>query len=211
LLLRALRIVLTVCVAVAAGLAVGQIGSDERQRRLMSVLFVWLLLWVAWTWHRRRFQAEPIRVGDTVLLDHPAQLVWDFVENPESDLVLYDEVVRAYRVEGTPRGIGEQQAAEYADGGRRVIEVVEYVSGSLAVTEAIEPKTDFVERTITRVEPHHTGGCSLSHEHVVVLPRGLRLSSRTEARARGELRSHVRDYLQRTREVLEATSAGSSA
>jgi hypothetical protein len=66
--------------------------------------------------------------------------VWNFLEDPESSILLSDRTSRAERLSGTPLGLGQIQLfIQQIDSGRvgSVLEVVAYEPGRRAVTRHI--------------------------------------------------------------------------
>jgi hypothetical protein len=119
----------------------------------------------------RRIRAEEF--GDICA---PAEAVWALIVPAENAPMLEPTTVRGYAVPGTPDGVGQRQAFEYADGTSTEIEVVEYVHNRLAVTVVMSPAPPFLARTVWQVVRRGPDESRLTIGYEVDLARGLRLA-----------------------------------
>lgn len=89
-----------------------------------------------------RLSATPTQLHETVTVELPndSQMVWNFLEDPRSSIVLSDRTLRAERLTGTRLGLGQVQLfihrAETGSDGS-MLEVVAYEPGRRAVTRDI--------------------------------------------------------------------------
>ena len=156
-------------------------------------------------------QTSTISAVTTVEVARAAADVWEFIEDPASQVLLSDEVLSGVRMPGRPRGVGEVQAfVSQEENGRlrgSMLEIVEYEPGARAVTRDMRqdlPGNVVEMRTETEVREVGPGRTSLTHTHVLVL--GL-----AEERVRADVRQswqasvakHHEGQHERLRRILE--------
>lgn len=150
-------------------------------------------------WHRRweqgRTPARTVRLLESADLRHDCARVWALITPAENAVTLSPTTIaRAFRVPGTPEGVGEQQCFLGHDGSATVIEVVEYVGGRRAVTRTVSPPEPVVSRTTYDLLPVGDG-CRLTFGLDVDLPAGAMVDEQV-------WRSEARGYLARVRHAL---------
>ncbi len=133
----------------------------------------------------------------TETFDHDPETVWALIRPAESAVLLSD-AQRAFRVPGTPTGVGEQQCIIGRDGTVSIIEVIGEETPRWAATRSVTPDKTNSRSTYT-LEPTPTG-CTMTMGIVMELPAGFKFAQDPvqwwEARAR--------TYLKRVKEVLSA-------
>ena len=97
------------------------------------------------------------RIQESIRLNHPPEKVWALIAPAENAALLTPNTARAYRVPGTPAGVGEQQAFTNLDGHTSIVEVTEYIEARLAVTKVISPPLPVPVRATYRLEPSGAG------------------------------------------------------
>ncbi|MEO6501713.1 MAG: SRPBCC family protein [Jatrophihabitantaceae bacterium] len=139
-------------------------------------------------------QAGTYRIQEAIRLWHSPETVWDVICAAENAPLLSPEVTRAYRVPGTPSGLGEQQAFIDTSGNTSVIEVIDYAHCRLAVTRNISPRQPVSVRTFHAVEPVGDG-CLLTlgqeYDGHILTPEGVE-----------HWRTYATGYLERVRTTL---------
>lgn len=152
-------------------------------------------------WEVARLSATPVHVHEavTIELPHDPAAVWNFLEDPQSSILLSDRTSRAERLSGTPVGLGEIQLfIQEIDSGRvgSMLEVVAYEPGRRAVTRDISGGPRGGGELL--VEPL-SAGCRVTQSHWVILPVGT--SSRTAKVTRQVFRAHLDDFGRRLQRV----------
>jgi hypothetical protein len=142
---------------------------------------------------RRRLEPLPARpatvsLRETAYLPFPSAAVWAVLHAADSALLINPDIVKGYRVPGTPDGVGEQQAFIDTAGNTTVIEVIEYSPGQRAITRQISPKPPI--DTLSTWAVQSDGGwlhrfLPAGHNGVTVTATGCR---RTEPLARRRTR-----------------------
>lgn len=141
-------------------------------------------------------------IKEAVMLRHSPEVVWSLVHPAETTPLLDPNCQKGYRVPGTPSGVGEQQAFVDLQGRTSVIEVIDCVEFSRAVTRLIAPDSPVEVVSTTSIEPV-AGGCILALTHQFGLPAGSAYTADQIA----DVRRGLRDYLERVRAVLETWEA----
>ncbi|HEX8082095.1 MAG TPA: SRPBCC family protein [Jatrophihabitans sp.] len=151
---------------------------------------------------RRRLQQLPtglatVSLRETAYLPVPPATVWALLHPAESAPLINPDIVKGYRVPGTPDGVGEQQAFIDTAGNTTVIEVIEYSHGQRATTRQVSPKPP-VDTLSTWAVQSNGDGCIVSFQQdITVSP-----AQRPDAEAQNGWRAGVRDMLQRVRQTL---------
>lgn len=151
---------------------------------------------------RRRPQPLPtgpatVSLRESAYLPFPPAAVWAVLYPAESASLINPDIVKGYRVPGTPKGIGEQQAFVDTAGNTTVIEVIEYLPGQKAITRQVSPKPP-VDTLSTWAVQSDGEGCIVSYQQdISVSP-----AERPDAEAQNHWRAGVRDMLQRVRQTL---------
>jgi hypothetical protein len=139
-------------------------------------------LWFAW-WlgailyakaARRRNPGRVVRVQEATLLPWPCETVWALIKPAEKAPLIDPNIRRGYRVQGSPEGLGEQQAFEHFDGSISMIEVVAYQHARRAVIRQLSPVPELETRAIQSVEPVEEG-CVYTMCWEVTVPAGKKL------------------------------------
>ena len=148
---------------------------------------------------------EPVAVSEEMPVMVDADRLWRLVWDPATSPLVFDHVVSAFTLPGTPAGqVGELQMSVVAcqDGTLvgTVEEVVELGPGYRAVTRSrssTQPAT-----STTLILPLDQGGCVLRYrlEHLV--------PADTADAARRDYQEFIRRYLSRVRELAEASQQG---
>jgi hypothetical protein len=137
-----------------------------------------------------------VRMQEAVRLPYPPERVWSLIVPAENGPLLVPSIARAYRVPGTPEGVGEQQASMDLAGNVTVVEVTEFVPNRRAVTKIVSPPPAVPVRSVYSLEPLGDG-CLFAY--------GIELDTSAAAisdeGARG-WRAGAQDYLGRVREAL---------
>jgi hypothetical protein len=153
---------------------------------------------------RARRLPQPLAIGpttvslrETAYLPFPPATVWTLLLPAESAPLINPDIVKGYRVPGTPDGVGEQQAFVDTVGNTTVIEVIEYSPGHKAITRQVSPKPQ-VDTMSTWAVDSDGVGCILSYQQDITVSPAERL----DAEAQSHWRASVRDMLQRVRQTL---------
>jgi hypothetical protein len=141
-------------------------------------------------------------IKEAVMLRHSPEVVWSLIRLAETTPLLDPNCQKGYRVPGTPSGVGEQQAFVDLQGRTSVIEVIDCVEFSRAVTRLIAPDSPVEVVSTTSIEPV-AGGCILALTHQFGLPAGSAYTADQIA----DIRRGLRDYLERVRAALETWEA----
>lgn len=136
------------------------------------------------------YPARIARFEESAVLPWPSEVVWDLIEPAEKAPLIDPGVVRGFHVEGTPSGLGEQQALERRDGSTVVLEVVEYEHGRRAVARVVSPPGHDRNRWIASVEPT-SGGCVYTVALEVALTAGFRVRRRFVSAWRADAREAI--------------------
>ena len=130
-------------VLLLVGLA--QSGQVVEAQVLTGCFAAYLLVELGRAVHRRRQVAalggaeqRPVHLQERRRLPHPAAAVWTTVVEPAHAPAIDPGVVRAERVPGTPRGVGEQHRLLSRDGEVSVVEVVAYEEGRRAAVRDVD-------------------------------------------------------------------------
>ena len=107
---------------------------------------------------------------------------------------------RAFKVPGTPDGVGEQQCFIRQNGCVSIIEVVAEERPWRAITRCVT-HSEFDCRYSYELEPSGSG-CKLTMGNTLQIPAGLRLSKRYQR----DWRESTRQYMAKAKEVLAAQS-----
>lgn len=137
------------------------------------------------------------RIQESIRLNHAPERVWSLIVPPENTALLWPNTARAYRVPGTPAGVGEQQAFTDLDGHTSIIEVTEYIEARLAVTRVISPPLPVPVRSTYRLEPSGTGCLLHLGQEYDAAAHHVRSPSEAEA-----WRIYAVEYLARVRRTL---------
>jgi uncharacterized protein YndB with AHSA1/START domain len=125
-----------------------------------------------WTSWRVGEQDETFEARAAMVIFAPRQLVWDLIKPAENAPMLDPQVMRAFKAEGTPSGIGEIQVFIYMVNGTEHVaaaEVTDEVPGEYAITRSIgggefPPRIGyFLTDTAT--------GTRLEIRHKIIVPR----------------------------------------
>jgi hypothetical protein len=107
---------------------------------------------------------------ETAYLPFPSAAVWAVLHAADSALLINPDIVKGYRVPGTPDGVGEQQAFIDTAGNTTVIEVIEYSPGQRAITRQISPKPP-IDTLSTWAVQSDGDGCIVSYQRTEPLAR----------------------------------------
>jgi hypothetical protein len=143
------------------------------------------------------------RIVESAAMPFSCQSVWNLIQPAENAPVMSTQVMRGYRVPGTPDGVGERQAGEQADGTTFIVEVVECAPGRRAVTVPVSPQPVLPYRVVFDLTPTDVG-CVFQLSQEIQLPRGKRLVHGSES----VIRASLRESLTRTHAALNANSWG---
>jgi hypothetical protein len=133
--------------------------------------------------------------------DHDAHSVWSLIR-PAQSAVLLADAQNAFKVPGTPSGVGEQQCFIGRDGSVSIIEVIGEESPWWATTRPIA-QGEMNQRSTYRLQPTPTG-CTLTYGIVIEMPGNATFADDSD----DWWESHSRPYLNRIREVLGDGRAG---
>ena len=121
-------------------------------------------------------QTSTLSAMTTVEVARAAAEVWEFIEDPASQVLLTDEVLSGARMPGRLRGVGEVQAfVSQEENGRlrgSMLEVIEYEPGVRVVTRDLRkdlPANVVEMRAETEVRQVGPDRARLTHTHVLVL------------------------------------------
>lgn len=160
-------------------------------------------------WYERQKRARQERPTTIVVerstdIARPPQDVWEFLGPAEHAAFTDPTVVRAFRVPGTPDGVGEQQAFVHRVNGREVIkmlEVIESRPGELAVARRIgSGGSADGERSWWRLTPSESG-TRLTYGTEYHLPAHTWSQREMVEREAGD---HQEKYLDRVRAILHS-------
>jgi hypothetical protein len=129
--------------------------------------------------------------------EHDAHTVWSLIRPAESAVFLFD-AHRAFRVPGTPTGVGEQQCFISRDGSATIIEVIGEEGPWWATTRPIAAG-DTNTRSTYKIEPIPTG-CTLTVGTVIEVPANAKFDGNPDE----WWETQMRPYLNRVKEVLSA-------
>ena len=154
-----------------------------------------------------RFEPVVWRHREVALLPHPADVVWSLVHPPENATFLTPDCVKGWHVEGTPIGLGEQQAFEDVHGCVQVIEVTEHEPNRRAVTRTISPSLACTANQIIELEPR-IDACVLSITFEYIVPPTTALPNGYQE----QVRDHAHEYMRRVTEAIApwVTSQGTA-
>lgn len=159
-------------------------------------------------WEQRQSGLEEATAEASVDIHRSIEEVWEFITSPESTVVTGTNVVRCFRVPGTPQtpSVGEQQCTVYAEGSRLVAQISETVAADVPhriVTRVATSPTEFL--TVAALTPLPTGGTTLTYRV------GLRVMSGAGTAARGALETELRGLLDKVRACVEAGTTFASS
>src|SRR6476620_9521437 len=100
-------------------------------------------------------------ISEAVTLWHSPEKVWSLIHPAENAPLLSADILKGYKVPGTPQGVGERQAFLYLTGQTIVTEVVESLKPFRAVSQVISPASLEMGRSTYTLQPV-TDGCGLS-------------------------------------------------
>lgn len=125
----------------------------------------------------QRTKDQVVRVAHSTHISASPADVWALIRPAEAALFLDPSIIRAFRVPGTPDGVGEMQGfIASRDGAEHVqlIEVVEEVPETHAVVRYVAT-SDPTARTSYRLTAD-ASGTTLEYEHVFTVP-GVHIKS----------------------------------
>lgn len=128
---------------------------------------------------------------------HDAHTVWSLIRPAESAVLLSD-ALRAFKVPGTPSGVGEQQCFIGRDGSVSIIEVIGEEGPWWATTRPIAP-SEMNTRSTYRLEPT-SFGCTLTVGTVFEVPANTEFAGNPDE----WWEAQMRPYLSRIKEVLSS-------
>ena len=146
----------------------------------------------------------PVTVSEQVTVKADADRLWRLVWDPATSPLVFDHVMSAFTLPGTPAGkVGEMQMHVVAcqDGTLvgTIEEVVELGPGYRAVTRSRSSTVPATSTTL--ILPLDQGGCVLRFRLDHLVPAD------TATAARGDYQDSARRYLSRVRELAEASPA----
>jgi hypothetical protein len=152
-------------------------------------------------WEQRQSGLEEATAQSTVTVGRPIVEVWQFITSPESTVVTGTNVVRSFRVPGTPQTptVGEQQCTVYAEGGRLVAQISETVAADpphrLVTRSATSPVDVLTVATLAELAEGSTE---------LTLQVGLRVPSGSGSEVQQSLGAEMEALLERVRACMEA-------
>lgn len=129
--------------------------------------------------------------------EHDAQTVWSLIRPAESAVLLSD-ALRAFKVPGTPSGVGEQQCSIGRDGRVSIIEVIGEEGPWWATTRPIAA-SEMNSRSTYRLEPT-SSGCTLTVGTIIEVPANAEFAGNPDE----WWDAQIRPYLTRIKEVLSS-------
>lgn len=129
--------------------------------------------------------------------EHDAHTVWSLIR-PAENAVLLSDALRAFKVPGTPSGVGEQQCFIGRDGSVSIIEVIGEEGPWWATTRPIAA-SEMNSRSTYRLEPT-SSGCTLTVGTVIEVPANAEFAGNLDE----WWDAQIRPYLTRIKEVLSS-------
>lgn len=102
-------------------------------------------------------EARLHRLEESLLLPHPSERVWALLYPAENAPLLSPDVVRGYRLQGSPEGVGERQAFVSSEGSITIAETLEMSPGRRAVTRVVSPQPRLTTHFTFDLQPQDTG------------------------------------------------------
>lgn len=151
-------------------------------------------------WGAGELGYEPVVGEASVAISAPRQRVWDFVTAPESLFLVSDDVVKAFRVPGTPMGRpGEQICVMQDHAGTLSVQVVEVSSmnaPNMFAARWLTSDGGLVERTVLTALDDGRTSLTLQLEVIAPLGEGYLLHP--------DLQAQVDSSARRIRSALES-------
>jgi hypothetical protein len=139
---------------------------------------------------------------ETAYLPFSPAAVWAVLHPADLAPLLNPNIVKGYRVPGTPDGVGEQQAFVDVAGGTTVIEVVDGTPGERSATRQVSPKATLPTLSTWEVQPA-SDGCIVSFQQEMTVSA----VSRPDPAAENRWREGIRDMFRRLRDTLQSQAS----